>query len=271
MLPEMRLISPIVPAISWIASTAPLVAPWICVTWAAMSSVALAVWPARLFTSLATTAKPRPASPALAASMVAFSASRLVCPAMFADQVQHGADLLRPVRQGAHDGIGAFGACHRLGGNLRRVSDLLTDLADGSRQFLRGRSDGFDVRLASFAADAADVDPSCDRKAVCSIGVHGGLKLTRRGGDARHHTADLLFEGRGKLVRRPCAAPPAPPRRRFRAAPPGRARPRVQRQTDQGGGFGLSPRAEEASPRRARRPRSSNTPASTVEWQIATA
>ena len=47
-----------------------------------ISSVALAVWLARPFTSLATTAKPLPASPARAASIVAFSASRLVCAAM---------------------------------------------------------------------------------------------------------------------------------------------------------------------------------------------
>jgi hypothetical protein len=52
------------------------------VIWLEISSVALAVWPARLFTSCATTAKPRPASPARAASMVAFSASRLVCSAI---------------------------------------------------------------------------------------------------------------------------------------------------------------------------------------------
>jgi hypothetical protein len=32
--------------------------------WLEISSVAFAVWPARLFTSCATTAKPRPASPA---------------------------------------------------------------------------------------------------------------------------------------------------------------------------------------------------------------
>ena len=42
-----------------------------CVAWRVAS--------ARLFTSLATTAKPRPAVPARAASMVALSASRLVC------------------------------------------------------------------------------------------------------------------------------------------------------------------------------------------------
>ena len=45
--------------------------------WRVISSVDLAVWLASAFTSPATTAKPLPASPARAASMVAFSASRL--------------------------------------------------------------------------------------------------------------------------------------------------------------------------------------------------
>ena len=49
-----------------------------------ISSVERAVCTARAFTSLATTEKPRPASPARAASMVAFSASRLVRSAMSA-------------------------------------------------------------------------------------------------------------------------------------------------------------------------------------------
>jgi hypothetical protein len=47
-----------------------------------ISPVAFAVCSASAFTSDATTAKPRPASPARAASMVALSASRLVWPAM---------------------------------------------------------------------------------------------------------------------------------------------------------------------------------------------
>ena len=71
--------------VAWIeplASTVWRVACWIAVILAVMSSVARAVWLARLFTSCATTAKPRPASPARAASMVALRASRLVWPAM---------------------------------------------------------------------------------------------------------------------------------------------------------------------------------------------
>ena len=69
-------------AIRQIASTAPVVDDCTARIWPAMSSVALAVCTASVLTSDATTAKPRPASPARAASMVALSASRLVWPAM---------------------------------------------------------------------------------------------------------------------------------------------------------------------------------------------
>ena len=55
---------------------------WIVSTLSRISSVARWVWVASDFTSLATTAKPLPASPARAASIVAFSASRLVWLAM---------------------------------------------------------------------------------------------------------------------------------------------------------------------------------------------
>lgn len=61
----------IVLSMSPIASTAFAVAVCMAATWAAMSSVALAVWLDRDLTSLATTANPRPASPARAASNVA--------------------------------------------------------------------------------------------------------------------------------------------------------------------------------------------------------
>ncbi len=45
-------------------------------------AVAAAACPASSFTSVATTAKPLPASPARAASIVAFNASKLICCAM---------------------------------------------------------------------------------------------------------------------------------------------------------------------------------------------
>ncbi len=74
----MPFISVIVAPIVRIAATACCVTRWISPICPAISSVALAVWPARLFTSPATTAKPRPASPARAASIVALRARRLV-------------------------------------------------------------------------------------------------------------------------------------------------------------------------------------------------
>src|ERR1039458_759063 len=65
-----------------IARAASAAADWIEPICSAISSVAFAVCPASDFTSEATTAKPLPDAPARAASMVALSASRLVCPAI---------------------------------------------------------------------------------------------------------------------------------------------------------------------------------------------
>ena len=76
------LISPIRAAMVPIAATASPVEVWMRPIWSPISWVARVVWLASCFTSAATTAKPRPDSPARAASMVAFSASRLVCPAI---------------------------------------------------------------------------------------------------------------------------------------------------------------------------------------------
>ena len=75
-------ISPIVVAMPPMAWTASPETDCISLIWAAISSVALAVWLARLLTSDATTAKPLPASPARAASIVALRARRLVCSAI---------------------------------------------------------------------------------------------------------------------------------------------------------------------------------------------
>ena len=66
---------------------------------AAMSLVERAVSLASAFTSEATTAKPRPASPARAASIVALSASRLVWRAMAFDAARHPRHLRKRVLQ----------------------------------------------------------------------------------------------------------------------------------------------------------------------------
>ena len=67
---------------SSIMSTASLVLSERLRTTTTISSVNLSVCSASFLISSATTAKPFPASPALAASMAAFSARRLVCPAI---------------------------------------------------------------------------------------------------------------------------------------------------------------------------------------------
>src|SRR5436190_6343278 len=65
-----------------IASVAPRVSVWIASILWPMSSVARAVSLASSLTSWATTAKPLPASPARAASIVALRARRFVCSAI---------------------------------------------------------------------------------------------------------------------------------------------------------------------------------------------
>jgi len=80
--PAMPLMRSMVWLIALMAATDSSVASCMLSIWLEISSVALAVWPASVLTSWATTAKPRPASPARAASMVAFSANRLVCSAI---------------------------------------------------------------------------------------------------------------------------------------------------------------------------------------------
>ena len=86
-----------------------------------ISPVAFAVCAASAFTSEATTAKPLPASPARAASMVALSASRLVCSAIAVDQLDHVADPGRRVRQLADAIIGVLRLLHRLSGDPRGI------------------------------------------------------------------------------------------------------------------------------------------------------
>jgi len=79
---DTSLISPMVRPTVCIASTEWAVAAWISPILARISSVAFEVWLDRAFTSDATTAKPLPASPARAASIVALRARRSVCPAI---------------------------------------------------------------------------------------------------------------------------------------------------------------------------------------------
>src|SRR5947209_9552616 len=89
---------PMVPEISLIATTDSRVAACMPAICREISSVAFAVCDASALTSCATTAKPRPASPARAASIVALSANRLVCSAMVVISL-----VTSPIRLAASD------------------------------------------------------------------------------------------------------------------------------------------------------------------------
>ena len=127
----------IVSPIALIASTDSPVARCMLTIWELISSVAFAVWPARFLTSCATTANPRPASPARAASMVALSASRLVCSAI--DVISF---TTSPIRSPAADNsairsIGCVGLLDRIGGDTVGILNPAADFDDRLRQFVR--------------------------------------------------------------------------------------------------------------------------------------
>ena len=109
---------------------------WIC---APISLGRLARSAARsAFTSLATTAKPRPAAPARAASMVALSASSEVCAAIALDQLDDGADPVRGGGQAAHGLVGAGEVVGGAVGGLLGGGDLVPRARDQREQLMCG-------------------------------------------------------------------------------------------------------------------------------------
>ena len=124
----LSLMCSIVAVISAMAVTAAVVSRWMSSIWPAISPVALAVsWDSSL-TWPATTAKPAPAWPARAASMVALRASRLVWSAIdvmtCTTEPIDGRRLAEPV----HNRLGGGRRGHRGGGDRR------------PRRRIRGRS-----------------------------------------------------------------------------------------------------------------------------------
>src|SRR5260221_372367 len=152
MVEAISLTRPMVARMPWMAATASLVAPWIESIWPAISSVALAVWLARLFTSLATTAKPLPCSPARAAAielvgdavkrgllrgsrpylllfLLEAKAIRLDHVGLeHADRACHGANLVAPLRlRNKRRGIAVGQHRHRRGESAYRTHDAASD------------------------------------------------------------------------------------------------------------------------------------------------
>src|ERR1017187_5765402 len=110
-----------------------------------MSSVALAVCLASSLTSLATTANPLPASPARAASMVAFRASRLVCCAMEVMTL-----MTCPISAldspSLATGIGGVRGLDCLARHLRRFAGIARNALHRGGHLLRARSHAVQVR-----------------------------------------------------------------------------------------------------------------------------
>ncbi len=124
-------------AMPWMASAVRSATDWIAEICPPISSVALPVCCASVFTSEATTAKPLPASPARAASIVALRASRLVWLAMLLMSLDDGADLLGGGPQFLHAPDDLRGLLHRVGRDPRGSARLPADLVDRGRELLR--------------------------------------------------------------------------------------------------------------------------------------
>ena len=135
----MPLISPMVMPTPLIAAIASLVAAWISLTWAAISPVAWPVWVARPLTSLATTAKPRPASPALRRLDGSVERQQIGLRGDAADQVDDAFDRLRGRIEAGDPRVRALRFIDGAAGDLGRLAHALGDAAYRNRQLLGRR------------------------------------------------------------------------------------------------------------------------------------
>ena len=156
-------------AIEVISPTARLVASWISVTWCEISPVACEVWLASCLTSEATTAKPLPASPARAASMVALSASRLVC-----DAILEISSTTEPMCFAASSSEriawlvrSASATVVRAMASPRSACRPISEIEDDSSS-VAGTAISTDSLVAPSAAEADDVRPSVSLAASCN-------------------------------------------------------------------------------------------------------
>ncbi len=196
------------------ASTVWFTACWMSCTWALMSPVALAVCCASVLTSDATTAKPRPAAPARAASMVALSASSEVCEAIASISL-----TTVPMRSAAAARLRTVRSVRARSVMVRAVASLAAaasavDCTISASEFARGVGDRGDVA----ARGGGGIDRV--RGALAHIDVAraeiGGGDLDFLGRGLKH--ADELVDGGAKALGEEAAAGMVQPGFRLAAA-----------------------------------------------------
>ncbi len=117
MLEEISEIMLMVVPISLIVATDSWVAACIPAIWVLISSVALAVWAASALTSEATTAKPRPASPARARFDRSIQRQQVGLFGDGGDQLHHVTDASRSLREFGNAGVGLLSLTHGVVGD----------------------------------------------------------------------------------------------------------------------------------------------------------
>ena len=167
--------------------------------WVPISSVALAVCEASAFTSLATTAKPRPASPARAASIVALSASRLVCSAIAVMSF-----TTSPMRPAACDSslmrASVFFACCTASPAMRADS-WTWRLISVTDEVISSAAEATDWTLVEASSEAAATEAGQLLGHFRGAGQRagGGLELARGGRNRVDDAADRALELVGEL------------------------------------------------------------------------
>jgi hypothetical protein len=107
------------------------------------------------FTSCATTAKPRPASPARAASIVAFNASRFVCATIRLNDADDLTYLIGLFRKTADRQRRMRGHARRIDNDAARARHLIFYFSNRSRESFGGAGDVMTFEEASEVEPAA--------------------------------------------------------------------------------------------------------------------
>ena len=183
---------------------------WMAAICAPISSVAFAVWLARFLTSDATTAKPLPASPARAASIVALSASRLVWPAMSLISLTTSPMRCAASARPCTVALVRSALVDRLPGDARRLADLAADLLDRRDSSSAARATVWTLVDACSEALATAVAWRLVSSAVALIVCADPAAPMVDADTALHHAGDAAIEILGARLEPAARALPSP-------------------------------------------------------------